>query len=403
MTQLWIALHLAWAELRYDWRMTMCVLAAIVGILVPLSIIFALKVGVIDRTVSDLIEDPRNREIITIGSGVFPISFFEQMRRRDDVAFIIPNTRSLSAQADRVRIQDTKKRRTAVDLIPTGPGDPLLDGHILSAGEVALSASLARSLGVSTQDLTSPTDVQILITRKIDGEIQSSTIVLKLGWIARPELMGHDAVFVAPSVLYGIERFRDNPEVTDIASVEASKSPASFVSFRLYASSIFDVDDIVEALRVDKRSVRALNDKTDLLISFQRNATIVFLFISLLALTGLFLALASNIRGLVEQQRTQISVLSLLGMTPHARSIIPHAQSLILISSSIVLTLIILIPSLWGINTVLGGGSRPIVADLSLNHVLQSAIVLILMSICAAHWAARAAKSVMPKECMYND
>jgi len=62
---------------------------AIAAVLSPLLLMFGLKYGIVDWGRSYLMEDPRYSEIKLLASKSFEKDWFEQMRNRQDVDFVI--------------------------------------------------------------------------------------------------------------------------------------------------------------------------------------------------------------------------------------------------------------------------------------------------------------------------
>lgn len=86
-----------------------------------------------------LLSDPRNLEVRPAGMGQYSLAWIAALRDNPDTAFIIPQTRSISAQLElfpagetddpantNASSQSNLAKATKVDLIPSAPGDPLL-------------------------------------------------------------------------------------------------------------------------------------------------------------------------------------------------------------------------------------------------------------------------------------
>ncbi|MEE4357371.1 MAG: hypothetical protein V2I97_12970, partial [Desulfococcaceae bacterium] len=95
-----IVFSLACADLKHEWILTLCLVLAITAVLSPLLLMFGLKFGIIDVALNFMMTDPRYREIRPLASRSFDKEWFEQMRQRPDVNFIIPMTRNISASVD---------------------------------------------------------------------------------------------------------------------------------------------------------------------------------------------------------------------------------------------------------------------------------------------------------------
>ena len=140
-------LALASRDYAHEWQMSGCFILALAAVLGPMLVLFGLKFGIIGNMLDDLIEDPRNREIRPIGSGRFERDWFAQLRQRNDVAFVVPRTRSIAATIELG--SDAATRIIPVEVIPSGDDDPLLPPGIeapVGLHRIVLSKSAAEKL-----------------------------------------------------------------------------------------------------------------------------------------------------------------------------------------------------------------------------------------------------------------
>ena len=132
---LWLALK----DYGHEWVMSGNFVLALAAVLAPMMVLYGLKAGIVGSMVDRLVGDPRNREIQAVGSGRYGPEWFQDLRGRPEVAFLVPRTRSIAASID---LQAEKGGRIlAVELVPTGPGDPLLgpESHLpQGVGQVLL-------------------------------------------------------------------------------------------------------------------------------------------------------------------------------------------------------------------------------------------------------------------------
>ncbi len=77
MTQVGNIIRLSFRDYTHEWRMSGCFVAALAAVLAPLMILFGLKFGIVSSMVTQLIENPINREIRPIGSGHYDQRWFE--------------------------------------------------------------------------------------------------------------------------------------------------------------------------------------------------------------------------------------------------------------------------------------------------------------------------------------
>jgi putative ABC transport system permease protein len=207
------AIRLAWADLRHERVFSLCMVLAVAAVVSPLLILFGVKNGAVETLRDRLTTDPRNREIRPVGSGRHLPAWFEKMATREDVAFISPATRSLAATVT-VRIAGTQGSGEPLDLIPSGPGDPLLLDNGAPApnqGECVLSANAAETLGANAGET-----LTILVTRlENSGEIETARARLVVAGIASPRAGATRSLFAPLAFVDAVERFKDGLAVPE--------------------------------------------------------------------------------------------------------------------------------------------------------------------------------------------
>src|SRR5512146_2664308 len=120
--------QLALADVLYERKMFLCYAVALAAVLAPLMVLYGLKTGVIAALTGQLLEDPRNREILVIGNRSYTEGWLDALARRPEVGFLAPRTRSIAATLYVERTEDQSGGGPELaELIPSAPGDPLLD------------------------------------------------------------------------------------------------------------------------------------------------------------------------------------------------------------------------------------------------------------------------------------
>ena len=144
--------------LRDYWHeraLSLCAVLALATVLAPLLILFGVRNGVISNLQERLLQDPRNLEIVPVGSGKYGKAFFEELRKRQDVGYVVPQTRAIAATIGLLPASEKKgglsPNPVNVSLIPSGAGDPLTRRFAGSAAlkddEIILTAPAADKLG----------------------------------------------------------------------------------------------------------------------------------------------------------------------------------------------------------------------------------------------------------------
>lgn len=204
-----IVFGLARSDLRHEWILTTCLVMAIAAVLSPLLLLFGLKFGTIETLRHRLIMDPRNREIRPMVSKSFTRQWFDQMKQRHDVAFIVPTTRQISSTVDvQAHGQGPKK---ALDIIPTMTGDPLITENgapIPGKGQCVLSATAAQELGVKAGDT-----VRAWAKRIKGRRYESASVDLKVAGVLNPRATMRQALYVRLDFLEAVEAYKDGRAV----------------------------------------------------------------------------------------------------------------------------------------------------------------------------------------------
>lgn len=304
----WLAL----SDYRHEWHMSGCFVLALAAVLAPMLVLFGLKFGIVTTMVERLVEDPRNRELRPVGSGHYGPEWFETLRARPDVAFVIPRTRTLAAT---VELYNPDERRiVSVELIPSATGDPLLEEDVPAPQglrEVVLSESAARKLGVGAGD-----KIDGSLARTFRGERERVHLDLTVGAVAKPAAFPRDGAFASLDLVLAAESFRDGRAVSALgwSGDPPSEDSPSFPGYRLYARSIYHVARLRDDLASQGYEARTRAADIEIVQSIDRNLTIVFWIIALVGLSGYSLSLGASLWANVDRKRRELSVLRLVGL-----------------------------------------------------------------------------------------
>ena len=307
-----LVLHLAWRDFLHERLMSACFVLALSAVLLPLLVLFGLKFGIIGNLLAPLKEDPRYRQIVPAGSGSYDPGWFEAMAERPDVAFIVPRTRAIAATM-RLRMPDMETGRIiSVELIPSAAGDPVLDGLAEPGGlqNVVLSMDAADKLGAAAGS-----SVQGILSRTWSGNQETVLLPLEVTGVAPAAAFARDGMFVSHDLLVAVEDFRDGRAVPELGwdGVDVDDSERSFPGFRLYANEIGDVAGLRDGLMAQGIDVRTRIADIELVRSLDRNLSIVFWIIAVIAALGYALSFGSSVWANVDRKRKEFSVLRLTG------------------------------------------------------------------------------------------
>lgn len=205
--------RLAAADLRWDKLVTTCVVSSLAATIAPLIILFALKSGVVESLRADVVEDPVFRAIIPAETQLYDAAFFERVSQREDVAFVIPGvTRGASAV-----LAAYQGERAILDMLPTAPGDPLLETYSAQAPEpgcVVLSQEAVERLG--GENLLETGDTLVLETsRRAEGREETVTETVCVSAVLPVRADTLPRVYVPLNLAVDIERFREGAAVPE--------------------------------------------------------------------------------------------------------------------------------------------------------------------------------------------
>lgn len=386
-------IFLAWRDLCYGWRNSLCFLAAVVGVVLPMMLVLALKQGMLDSIVEGLVEDSKNREIITVGTGRFSQSFFDEVSSDPRVEFIVPATRKINLQIDQVRNPETRQRANKVTVFPSGPRDPLLGADVVLGDGVALTERLSSLLNVQSGD-----SIELIVRRRLNGVEQVARTSVPVVDVVRTESLSLAALFAPQSLLLKIERFKDDAVITIENWQSPVVRPETYVNFRLYVKSLRDVAPVIEFLESEGHSVRARTQDVPLLLAVQGGASVLFSLISVIAIIGFWASLSANIRSSVEHQRLTLSTLIMLGGGVARLQFIPFIQALILVIVGLTCAVPLLLIAVQGVNYVFSNTVFGQAAFLHWSDFATLFIVGIATAVLATIWAARSIHGISPEE-----
>lgn len=325
MSQFSNIVRLSYRDYSHEWRMSGCFILALASVLAPMMILFGLKFGIVTTMVSELVENPANREIRPVGSGRYEQAWIDAMRDRADVAFIIPRTRALAAT---IQLKSTSaKRILSTELLATGEGDPLLIGHQrlpANAFEVILSHSAADKLQVRPGD-----EIDASLARQFEGKRERVHLPLEVIGITDPSVISRNVAFVNLEMLIASEQFKDGRAVRSMGwhGNPGDTTPRAYPSFRLYAQSIYDVVDLVGELEQQGGRVKANVGEISTVQSIDRNLAVIFWIIAFVGATGFAFSLGASLWANVDRKRKELSVLRLVGFKSGRIVLFPVLQS----------------------------------------------------------------------------
>ena len=390
-------LRLASRDFCHEWQSSSCFVLALSAILGPMLVLFGLKFGIISGMFEQLIENPINRDIRPLSSGRYDAAWFDAMRVRPEVAFVVPRTRSIATLIELHRPQVARIVRS--EMLPSGLDDPLLAGlQVVPKGlySVVLSDSVARKLQAVPGD-----QVQGSLTRRFQNAKQRVSIDLTVLAVTPASAFARDAVFADVSLVEALEDFRDGHQVPALGwAGDMPPAVRFYPSFRLYARSIRDVPVLQQLLNQEGIEVRTKSAEIALVTTMERNLSIIFWLIALIGSSGFLLSLGANLWANVERKRKQLAILRLIGFRTGDIIAFPVVQALFTAILGVFLAGLIYLGVAWLINVKLSVqlGAEGALCLLLPEHFMFAAVLTIAAALCSAVLAGFRAARVEPAE-----
>ncbi len=327
----------AWQDLIHEWRVSVCLTLALAAVLTPLLILFGLKSGIVTTLTERLKADPRNLQILWRHNAPLEPAWIETLRRRPEVGFLVPSTRSLAATVD---LTDAEGRTaTGIDMIPTASGDPLFArGAAIPSGlgEVALTHEAAKALGIAVG-----ATVNAELRRRLRGQPQSLRLPLRVVGVLSEASYSGAAAFVSLPLLIAGEDYRDGSRVPDFGGADGeSGAPPErrYARLRLYARSLEEVAPLAEHLRAEGYEVSTRAKEIEAVRSIDRTLSFLFQVIAGVGVTGFVLSLASSLWANVDRKRRELALLRLVGLTHGTLALFPVSQAILVAGAGLLLS-----------------------------------------------------------------
>ena len=329
------AIRLAMADLRAEPLLAACTVLSLAAVLAPLVILAGLRAGVVQGLRDALLQDPRAREVMTAANRSFDSALLNRLAARPDVAFLAPRTRTLAATLLLER-PDAPGSGVRVELIPTAPGDPLLEpGPATPPDAVVLSVSAATRLRAAAGDALTGR-----LGRMRDGRRESAVLALTVTAVAPRTAFARDAAFVSLPLAVLVEDFQDGrADVPGSIAALPNVSRPEYAGFRLYARRLEDVPALDSALTTDGIEVVSRAADVSGLLRVDRNLQLLFGLVAGLGGLGFLVSLGAGLWANVERKRVPLAQLRFLGLRAGALRMFPVAQAAVLAMVGAILAL----------------------------------------------------------------
>ncbi len=393
---------LAGFSFSHDWLVNACFVLALAAVLAPLLLLFALRFGLVTALADRLVEHPRNREIIAVGSGRYDGAWFERLGARPEVGFLVPRTRSIAATANLWARDTPDAEPMDVDLVPSAAGDPLLGELPVPEGldTIVLTARAAERLGVEVG-----AEVEALVLRTLDGNRERAKRKLRVVAILPELATGRRAALVSLELLTAVESYRDGFAVEAFGADGRPRDQEAervFASFRLYARSIYDVPELRDLLEAEAVEVKTKASEIETLMALDRNLGTLFWLVATIGGCGYLLSIAASMWAKVERERRSFAILRLLGLSGAAIVAIPMLTALMIGALGLVLALLLYWPAAAAANRLFAETLRAgeVVALLLPQHLAVAALATLAAVALPAAAAGLRAAAIEPAEAL---
>ncbi len=391
--------RLAWADLRFDWRISFCMVASMVAVVAPLLLLFGLKHGVVTQLQQELLQDPRNLEVKMLTSGSYDQAWLDTLRQTPGVGYAIGMTRSLNTQAD-LRL-DRRRFLENVEVLASAQGDPLLQAQArdLSADELIITQEAARRLGWTLGEA-----VHIRLSRRLDGRLEYGDKAMTVVDVLAEHRYSRPAVFVAPETLLALEYARDGFQIPDFALSAgkplAADMPVLYARARIYASSIEQVGQVAKGLEQQGVPVASRYADIENVRAINRVLSLIFSVIAFTAIAGCAASLGGAFLANVDRKRKDLAVLRLLGIDSSGviRYVLIQAVLLSLIAYALGLGLYGLGSTLFNHLLVGDGLQTDFVSRITVAHAVYALVMVAGLACVVATIGAWRAVRVQPAE-----
>jgi len=382
---------LAVLDLWHDRKVSFCIAFSLVAVIAPLLLLFGLKYGVVSQLNDELLSDPRNLEVRLSGNYNLPLDWFERWQAMSEVAFVMPLTRSLNAEAS--LLKDSQHFLADVELIPSGAGDPLLSGLAPpQAGEILLSASAANRLQVQVGD-----SLKLVVLRKREGQNQRGQTEVRVAGILPASAFVRPAALLTLDLLVATEDFRDGfaAPLLGVDSGEPAPPRTHYARARLYANGLAQVAELAERLAAEHIESQTRAAEIESVQAISRVLGLIFTVIGWTAVLGAAAALGGALLASIERKRRELALLRLMGFNHRAIAALVVMQALLLALLAFGLALALYFCGSAVFNSALGANLNQsgFVCRLTVQHLgLALASTLLLSALVAAMGGWRATR-----------
>lgn len=326
-------LTLAYKDLKHDWLMTLCQIAAISSILAPLLLLFSLRYGILQELENKLTNDPNVLSLMLDTSYRLNSDFFNTLQQDPDVSFLVPEVTALSALVDLKFAGGFDK----VTVLPTAKGDPIVLGSNLvqessyvgssffantkldpkfftsdlGLQELFISEGVAKRRNLKVND-----DVLMVVSRILSGKRESVRIKFKIKGIVKERYVNKDSILVSLETLCALDDYRSGYNPVIFADNSRPKTKERyFAKFRLYAQDLDSVISLYYKLVKQNLNVSSKVQEIENVKAIDKVLNFVFTIIASVSGVGGSIAIIGLILSSLKVHKHNFVLLRLLGLS----------------------------------------------------------------------------------------
>ncbi len=331
---------IAWLALRdliRDRFFLICNVAVMVGVLVPLLVLFGVKNGVYSALIGEMLADPANLQIDTAGNVTLTEADIAPLRDWPEIAFLTPKVRSQFDYMN-VRAPDTRRMRPAL-VVPSGAGDPTLPaGVTLGRDRVAISAQLAAQLGVGA-------GAALQLVSQAEGRPRQLVLPVTVVAVLPERAVAGRAVLAPLEMLEVIEAFYDSyslPEYGIEGTRDLAERSPAYAGLRVYARDLAGLAPL--QARIESALGVATTARTrdvEALLGLGRRLDLALALTAALAAGGMGAALVFGFWSDAARKRQVLAGIALLGVPARDLALFPMVQGLVTAALGLVLSFVL--------------------------------------------------------------
>jgi len=299
---------------------------AIFAVVTPVLLLRGLQLGAVGVMRAEMERDPHAREVLVTGSGSFGPDLIETLRTCPDVAFLLTKPRFLNSSFPARRVSGGD-RLVELEIEPTAPGDPLLEGVPAPEGyeAIVLTRRAAEQLGATSADT-----IRMTVRRRTaGGEWEARRLELRVVAVLAEDRDRGIRGYVAEPLARAIELWREGAIEAD---PEGALPPPELVPqapaarLRLYARSLEGAPRLRQFLERMGIEASLREERVATLLELAEQLDRLFAALVVLVTIGLVAMLAVGGWQRVQLRLRDLAVLRLLGFTGWEVGLFPVVQ-----------------------------------------------------------------------------